>query len=904
MFEHLSFKGEWRQYQKRILEKSDTIMADGHMHLVAAPGSGKTTLGIEFIRRNSKPALILVPTVTIRQQWVDRIREAFLDDASLADEMISQNLKQPKTITVATYQALHSAINRLEGDAEAEDTDDVVENEHFDFKDVDIIALFKNAFLGTLCLDECHHLRNEWWKSLETFRKSFADINVISLTATPPYEGEPALWERYVAMCGEIDEEITVPELVKEGSLCPHQDYVYFSFPTKEEEKQLDQFSTQKRAFLKNLSSDSMFCEAVRTSRALDGTISEDELLNEPKYLSATLIFLRHKGIEFPKHFQQLLGASLLPTFDLAWFEILLQGMLFDVPHWYDLSEEDCKELKHELKSLGLIERKQVQLLRNKQLDQLLNQSLGKLNAVREIFKTEYETLGNDLRQLILTDFIRKDFEVHLGNPEVQYSQLGVLPYFEVLRRELVEHQLDVPAAVLTGSLVIIPITVKPRLEAIFGPDKITFQQVGQLDEKDYVKVRLVGSQHDLVSAVTQLFQEGQIHVVIGTKSLLGEGWDAPCVNSLILASFVGSFMLSNQMRGRAIRVWPEDPDKTSNIWHLVSINLSLKKWYEKSDLEKEEIEAITDQLKEYSPDMELLERRMKQFLGLHYKEPFIESGIERLAFDNIRYTKKQLQKLNEETLERSTHRQELRDGWQKALPILENMEITNEVQVDKHFLPLALFFDARKLARWLTAATLTDAFANLFYYSYRGGGNKASLILLFVLAVFALLAWLRYYLYKSPYKRLEVFGQAIHQALLLSGQIQTQETRIQVVRDRKDAINTLIYLKGGTMREKELFSQTMIEFFAPIENQRYILKAQEKVSDQTEYFAVPSLFDKRKEDTQAFVEQIRKSLGKYDLVYTRSAEGRAILLDARIKALANKQERTFTKKQVMSDLK
>ena len=33
-------------------------------------------------------------------------------------------------------------------------------------------------------------------------------------------------------------------------------------------------------------------------------------------------------------------------------------------------------------------------------------------------------------------------------------------------------------------------------------------------------------------------------------------------------------------------------------------------------------------------------------------------------------------------------------------------------------------------------------------------------------------------------------------------------------------------------------------------------------------------------------------------------AEGRAILLDARIKALANKQERTFTKKQVMSNLK
>lgn len=896
MFEHLSFKGEWRQYQKRILEKSDAIMADGHIHLVAAPGSGKTTLGIEFIRRNSNPALILVPTVTIRQQWVDRIREAFLDDARLADEMISQNLKQPKTITVATYQALHSAINRLEGDAEVEDTDDVVENEHFDFKDVDIIKLFKEANLGTLCLDECHHLRNEWWKSLETFRKSFADISVISLTATPPYEGEPALWERYVAMCGEIDEEITVPELVKEGSLCPHQDYVYFSFPTKEEEKQLDQFSTQKRAFLKNLSSDSMFCEAVRTSRALDGTISEDELLNEPKYLSATLIFLRNKGIEFPKHFQQLLGASLLPTFDLAWFEILLQGMLFDVPHWYDLSEEDCKELKHELKSLGLIDRKQVQLLRNKQLDQLLNQSLGKLNAVRDIFKAEYETLGSELRQLILTDFIRKDFEVHLGNTEVQYSQLGVLPYFEVLRRELVEQRLDVPVAVLTGSLVIIPTAVKPRLEAIFGPDKITFQPVGQLDEKDYVKVRLVGSQHDLVSAVTQLFQEGHIHVVIGTKSLLGEGWDAPCVNSLILASFVGSFMLSNQMRGRAIRIWPENPDKTSSVWHLVSINLAEKKLFKKK--EDEEVAVGID-----SPDMELLQRRMKQFLGLHYNENTIESGVDRLDLGTIKFTKKDLTKLNQETIERSRNREELRERWNESLPLLEDMEVSNEVAVDKTFLPTVLLTDARKILTYAQAIALTE----LIVYIILDLANGPSQLLypVFILSLIALnIVWLRYFLYKSPYKRLELFAEAVRKALLASGHLQTQNCKARVVRGDKNSIQTATYLKGGTLREKEIFAQALSEFFAPIENQRYILRAMTWVNDQTKYFAVPSMFDKRKEDVIAFVANIEKYIGSYEIIYTRSVEGRHILLDARLNALGNKQERTFSKKKVTSKLK
>ena len=896
MLEHLAFKGEWRQYQKRILEKSDTIMADGHIHLVAAPGSGKTTLGIEFIRRNSNPALILVPTVTIRQQWVDRIREAFLDDELLADEMISQNLKQPKTITVATYQALHSAVNRLEGDAEVEDTDDVVENEHFDFKGVDIVGLFEEANLGTLCLDECHHLRNEWWKSLEIFRKSFADINVISLTATPPYEGEPALWDRYVAMCGEIDEEITVPELVKEGSLCPHQDYVYFSFPTKEEEKQLDQFYTQKRTFLKNLSSDSMFCEAVRTSRALDGTISEDELLNEPKYLSATLIFLRHKGIEFSKQFQQLLGASRLPMFDLAWFEILLQGMLFDVPHWYDLSEEDLKELKSELKSLGLIDRKQVQLCRNKKIDQLLNQSLGKLNAVRDIFKAEYETLGGNLRQLILTDFIRKDFEAHLGNPKVQYSQLGVLPYFEVLRRELVEQQLDVPIAVLTGSIVIIPTGVKSRLEAVFGADKITFQPVGQLDEKDYVKVRLVGSQHDLVRAVTQLFQEGHIHVVIGTKSLLGEGWDAPCVNSLILASFVGSFMLSNQMRGRAIRIWPENPDKTSSVWHLVSINLAEKKLFKKE--EDEEVAVGID-----SPDMELLQRRMKQFLGLHYNENTIESGVERLNLGTIKFTKKDLTKLNQETIERSRNREELKKRWNESLPLLEDMEVSNEVEVDKTFLPTVLLTDARKILTYAQAVVLTELIVYLILDFAKGPSR-----LLYPVGILSLIVlnivWLRYFLYKSPYKRLELFAEAVRKALLASGHLQTQNCKARVVRGDKNSIQTATYLKGGTLREKELFALALSEFFAPIENQRYILRATTWVNDQTKYFAVPSMFDKRKEDVIAFVANIEKYIGKYEIIYTRNVEGRHILLGARLNALGNKQERTFSKKKVTSKLK
>lgn len=903
MLDQLSFKGQWRQYQQRILDKSESFMGDGKIHLVAAPGSGKTTLGIEFIRRFGNPTLILVPTVTIRQQWVDRIKQAFLSDVNQAEQLISQDLKRPKMITVATYQALHSAMNQVVGDGLIEDTDDTAQQEHFNFQDFDIRKTFEDKDLGTLCLDECHHLRNEWWKSLEIFRKSFPKIKMISLTATPPYEGEPALWERYISMCGEIDEEITVPELVKEGTLCPHQDYVYFAFPTKEERTQLDQFEKQKLNFLTKLSTDINFSNTIQSSPALSNQISDDDLLANPKYLSAILIFLRSKELPFPQRFQELLAAKALPTFTLEWFETLLNGIIFQVPNWFGFTEEALNQLKSDLKANGLIERNQVKLIRNKKQDVLLNQSLGKLNAVRDIFRAEYQALGDNLRQLVLTDFIRKDFQIHLGDNNAEFTQLGVLSYFESIRREMIEQSWTVPVAVLTGSLVIIPTSAKEHLERLIPNSRLSYDVIGQLSQEDYLKVSISGSYHDLVTALTQLFQDGYIKVIIGTKSLLGEGWDAPCVNSLILASFVGSFMLSNQMRGRAIRVWPDNPNKTSNIWHLVSINLSPRRWFEFQDDEEKYDETLELRLYGLSPDLDLLDRRMTQFLGLHYQEPTIESGIDRLDLNQLTFSQKGLEKLNQNAITLSQKRQELKDRWQEALPLNEEMEVANEVEVDKQFLPLAYLNDWKKALLLFQALVVSFNIYDASKYVIGGSLSNFNLTILLLAVIALAIVWGRYAIYKSPYKRLEVFGEAIHQALLDAGQIETKESAPRVVRDSKQALYNAIYLKGASMKEKEIFAQAITEFFAPIENQRYILKASRKVVDQTEYFAVPSMFERRKDDATAFLERIQKSVGKYDLIYTRSAQGRPILLEARIKALGNKQERTITRKKVMSSL-
>ncbi len=103
----LHFNGEWRSYQKRILDKLDFHLRDDKLHVVAAPGAGKTTLGIEVISRLNRPALILCPTNTIKNQWKDRIRSSFLQKKDYG--IVSTDIRKPGYLTVITYQALLAA---------------------------------------------------------------------------------------------------------------------------------------------------------------------------------------------------------------------------------------------------------------------------------------------------------------------------------------------------------------------------------------------------------------------------------------------------------------------------------------------------------------------------------------------------------------------------------------------------------------------------------------------------------------------------------------------------------------------------------------------------------------------------------------------------------------------------
>ena len=152
-----------------------------------------------------------------------------------------------------------------------------------------------------------------------------------------------------------------------------------------------------------------------------------------------------------------------------------------------------------------------------------------------------------------------------------------------------------------------------------------------------------------------------------------------------------------------------------------------------------------------------------------------------------------------------------------------------------------------------------------------------------------------------TPMKRLKAFGMGIRKALLQQNLLETNKSKVMV--ETKKAAVSSIYLAGGSGRDKELFTKCVKEFFAVVDNQRYILVKSKNHQGLDGFYCVPECFAKRKEDAEQFAACVKPYIGAYDLVYTRNEKGRELLLEGRVRAMANREERCLSHKKVKSAL-
>nr|WP_321408283.1 DEAD/DEAH box helicase family protein [uncultured Carboxylicivirga sp.] len=890
---NIQFKYNWRRYQKRVLDELEEHLDDNHLHVIAPPGSGKTVLGLEVALRLNKPTLIFAPTVAIRNQWIQRFCELFLQ-VEIEPEWISRDIKNPGFLTVVTYQALHAACTStviVEDELIEEESDsDITEKAIRSIDTKEIVKKLRKQNIGTIVVDEAHHLKNEWWKSLDAIKKALKPT-IVGLTATPPYDVTYSEWQRYIDLNGPVDTEISVPELVVENDLCPHQDYIYLSEPTEEENKLIVDQRAKAIQIFEDLKKDNTLIEAIMAHPIYQFPDKNlDWIYNNLECYSSVLIFLNAVGKIITENHLEVIGDKKfkVPLLNFEWIEILLTFYLFGDKEKFSAYENHQEKLSNKLKRNGLLDRRTISFRHNQRINRSLNTSLSKLQSIDKIIDIEHNTLGSNLRMVILTDYIRKEFLTTDSSNQLVLNKIGVLPIFEQLRRT---NDRNMKLGILSGSLIIIPesaltpltdAAAKMQVESISHTPLPYDTSFVIIDTNEKIK-------HNIVHLVTGIFESGEIEVLIGTKSLLGEGWDAPTINSLILASFIGSYVLSNQMRGRAIRSDRENPDKTGNIWHLACVDSTAQ---------------------DGGDDLQLMKRRFKSFVGVSNNEKnTIENGINRLHLPDT-FLNNAIESYNDEIIQKAGQRDLLKQKWKEAL--LNGTELTEEIKVpfpeEKEYKKIKSLYYTKTIANLLGAlgaSLLTFADGIL-----EGIGRSARQIhswddffrWLMIIGIAGVIFFGRqfyktfriFFKYRDISKDIQQIGEALLHTLVKTGTIQTDISKLYVVSSVDSFGAIYCHLDGGTTFEKSTFIKSLQEIISTIENPRYLILRKSmflKVISQSDYHSVPELIARNKKTSEYFTSQWRRLVGACELIYTRTIEGRKILLKSRFNSLASEFE-------------
>ena len=496
----MKFKFSWRSYQERVLTELDHhLEKDDKLHIIAPPGSGKTVLGLEVARQLNQPTLILAPNLTIRNQWAERLIKDFMDGQS--PEWLTFDIKQPQFLTISTYQGLHAA---AKADANQ------------------LIANLKSINCKTIVIDECHHLQREWWRSLMQVVEAIKPT-IVALTATPPYDVSRVEWERYTELCGSIDAEINVGELVAEGNLCAHQDYILFSLPTSEETEELEEFHSKLQYAIDVIKDNRFFQDKVKTHPFIQNPFEHEESIFEnPSYFTALLIYLEWTDSLIPFAVWEMLDEELddLPSFDTEWLETLMNGIFFKDDYFQAfLEKKDLKQIKATLREIGATERKRIKIAQPERLHKQLTSSKSKINSIREIVELEYNTLNQELRMVILTDYIRKEAMPKNELNIQEIDKIGVVPIFELVRRQF---PLRIELGILTGSFVVIPTYSLDLFKEIVTNRNIPLSEITTkvlAHDKNYLQISTSSKYNNqIVPAITALFEQGGFDRFGGNK--------------------------------------------------------------------------------------------------------------------------------------------------------------------------------------------------------------------------------------------------------------------------------------------------------------------------------------------------------------------------------------------------
>ncbi|MDR7251270.1 superfamily II DNA or RNA helicase [Nocardioides sp. BE266] len=542
--------------------------------VVLPPGAGKTRVGLDAVAAQLRAdadtrAVVLAPNTAIQSQWVAEARAMGLeagDDRSLASPL-----------TCLTYQSL--AVFDSEAADDADSTTTVVDRLHPN--GAALFDLMRTQPRLVLVLDECHHLLEVWGRLLAELLQAIEGAHVLALTATPPdsLAGEQlALVEK---LFGSILYRVSVPAVVREGHLAPFDELVWLTTPTPVEEDWLTDEAlrfTELTTLLTTPGFGSVGFYEWLTARfvaPVPATTTWAGLdAREPDLCDAALR-MHHAGLlELPS------GARLREEHRHApsaedWVALLGAWLLSHVAVSEDPGDAAVLAVvRKALPSVGYQWTRRGVRRGRSTVDRVLARSAAKPVAAAQIVGAEHAAIGDRARVLVLCDHERASATVPVSLDGVLDAEAGsalaALDTFLTDPDAAVLHPMLVTGSVVASSEATLLDLVD--FVATRDPD-LAAGLVVETGDGAIATCTSGWASRTWVGHVTAFFEAGRTQVLIGTRGLLGEGWNARSVSTLIDLTTATTLTAVVQTRGRALRTDPTWPDKVATNWTVVCVS-------------------------------------------------------------------------------------------------------------------------------------------------------------------------------------------------------------------------------------------------------------------------------------------------------------------------------------------
>ncbi|GAA4694721.1 DEAD/DEAH box helicase family protein [Nocardioides conyzicola] len=559
-----------RVHQRGALDALEAAYAAGRTRawIVLPPGGGKTRVGLETAARHLADgtvtrAVVLSPNTAIQGQWVDAATAFGLtasDDRGSDAELVS-----------LTYQA----VAVFDADDEVADDPDAGTSQlarlHPNGRDL-VERLRKTPGL-LLVLDECHHLLEVWGELLAEVLAELPSAHVLGLTATPPATLDADQARLVDELFGGIVFQAGVPALVREGDLAPYLEVAHLVTPTVHEQEWLAEEATR-------------FGEL--TTRLMDPTFGSRPFLQwlDERYVTAVPraeVAPEQLDAALRLHFVGMLalppGAVLSerhrrPPTPQDWVLLIDDWLRRCVVASEDPRDHDVlRVVRRALPAVGYVWTRRGIRAGRSTVDRVLARTMAKTTATVDLVAGEWDSLGDHTRVLVLCDHER-------ASAIVPRELDGVLDQQEGSARSVIAALVGDPATAGLAPLLVTGSTVaaaESTLRDLVEQVRLTDARLADalvVEPGDAAVAQLTGpwTSRRWVPHVTRLFESGGTRVLVGTRGLLGEGWDAPRISTLVDLTTATTSTAVVQTRGRALRIDATWPDKVAMTWSVVCL--------------------------------------------------------------------------------------------------------------------------------------------------------------------------------------------------------------------------------------------------------------------------------------------------------------------------------------------